>query len=163
MQPVLRIIAFAVFLVATCTYAWLRGGGPERVTAAALIVADLLSWLALSPVSTRFYHFETATFVIDAALFLTLFVTMLRANRDWPIAMCALSAVGVLGHLVKLVDMSLIRVVYQTMLQFWAWPMVLLLLVATRAHQRRLRMTGSDPSWRPRRDRGDDWRPPGRS
>jgi hypothetical protein len=108
----------------------------------------------MPPLSRRYYQFEVVTFIIDLALFAFLFCVMLKANRDWPIVMCVLAAVGVLGHIVKLIDVELIRVVYKTLMVFWGWLAVLVLLLATRAHQRRLRATGSDPSWRVRRGSG---------
>lgn len=145
-----RVAIFITLLLIAFVYAWWRGGGPERATATAFVIAYAMTWLAMPPLSKRYYQFDGATFVIDLTLFACLFLIMIRANRDWPIVMCALAAIGVLGHLAKLIDVELIRVVYKTLMVFWGWLALIILLLATHAHQRRLRRLGSDPSWRAR-------------
>ncbi|MGY4398785.1 uncharacterized membrane protein (DUF485 family) [Sphingomonas sp. UYAg733] len=143
-----RIALFLALLLAACGYAARRGGGPERLTAYAFLVAYILTIVVRSYKPERYLNIETGVFVVDALLFVTVLVIMLRANRVWPIWMSALLLMAVGGHIAKLLDPRVIRTAYQIMLSLWGWPAAILLIVATWLHQRRLTLLGVDASWK---------------
>ena len=57
-----------------------------------------------------------------------------------------MQGIEVLAHVVILLS-PWESVGYAIMIQFWAYPMQALLIIATWRHRRRLRLYGSDPAW----------------
>lgn len=141
--PVFLTLQFAV-----CLYAILRGGGPERVIAAALLatVPPSLMLRFLGPVT--FEGVEVGILAIDMALAVTFFIVAIMAHRFWPIWMFALHATGMLAHLARELQPEATPWAYGFLLMFWSFPMLAVLAIGTWRHQRRLRTTGADPSWR---------------
>jgi hypothetical protein len=70
----------------------------------------------------------------------------LRAERFWTLWIAALQIIGTAGHAVKFVDPEIIQRVYAFILAVWAYPVLLLLVIGTRRHQKRLSRFGSDES-----------------
>ncbi len=144
----LRTAIFLALLIAACSYAVKRGGGPERLTAYAFLAAYMLTIAVRSSQPERYFAIETGVFIVDVLLFFTVLAVMLTANRVWPIWMTVLMLMAVGGHIAKLLDPHVIRTAYQIMLSFWGWPAAVLLIVATWRHQRRVALNGADASWR---------------
>lgn len=140
---------FLIVLGLTCGYALWRGGGPERAASAMLLAAALATGYLYGASSTSFQHLELGVLIVDHLLLAGLLILMTRADRLWPIAMFAMHLVNVSGHWVRVGDPGLMSAVYAIILQGWAYPMQLLLAVATALHQRRIRKTGADNSWLP--------------
>lgn len=143
----LRIAVFLILLLCTCGYAIWRGGAPERIAASAMLTATIASAVFRSEVDGRFLDVEVGLFLVDAMLLAVLFTVMLRADRGWPILLCALHLCTVGAHGVKLVDPEMIRVTYVIMVTAWSWPMVIALGIGTWRHRRRLLVTGHDRDW----------------
>jgi len=143
----LRIAVFLILLLCTCGYAIWRGGAPERIAAGAMLAATIASAVFRSEVDGRFVDVEVGLFLVDALLLAVLFTIMLRADRGWPILLCALHLCTVGAHGVKLVDPEMIRVTYVIMVTAWSWPMVIALGIGTWRHRRRVLVTGYDRDW----------------
>jgi hypothetical protein len=143
----LNNLAYAVVLFGGCFYVGLRGGAPERIGAAILIVGSLLTYAALSSTATIYRSLEVGVFLVDVATLLGFVALALRADRLWPLCITALQLVGTAGHAVKLVDPQVIPYAYAFALRFWGYPMVIILLVGTWNHQKRLARNGVDRSW----------------
>lgn len=139
-----RFLLFEGLLLVSTLYALLRGGGPERIAALMTFVAWLLS-MALNS-HTSFVHFEGGVFLVDLALFAGLYLLSLFTTRYWPIWMSAMQGIAVLSHLIAVLS-PMDAPGYAIMVQFWAYPMEILLIVATRRHRRRLKRYGADPAW----------------
>lgn len=139
-----RFLLFEGLLVATTLYALLRGGAPERLVGLMMVVAWILS-MALNS-HTEFREFEVGLFLVDLAFFAALYLLSLFTTRFWPLWMCAMQGVDVLSHLIALLSPSE-SPGYAIMVQFWAYPMQILLIVATRRHRQRLSQAGVDPAW----------------
>jgi hypothetical protein len=139
-----RFLVFQALLVGSLLYALLRGGLPERIAALMMVLAFVLSE-ALSS-HTQFHHFETGVFLVDLAFFAALYLLSLRTTRYWPLWMCAMQGLEVLAHLIILVSPEE-SPAYAIMVQFWAYPMQTLLIVATWRHRRRVKLYGADPAW----------------
>ncbi len=140
---------FLIILGVTCGYALWRGGGPERVTSAMLLAAALATGYLYSASSTSFHRLELGVLVVDHLLLGGLLILIWRADRLWPIAMFSMHLVNVAGHWIRLEDPGMLGAIYAIILQSWAYPMQLLLAVATALHQRRIRKHGADNSWLP--------------
>lgn len=143
----LRVYLFAALLVLTSGYALWRGGAPERIVALALssaYVATVMSW---SPLPERFYGVELNVFATDCALFASLLLVALRADRAWPLLVAALQLDALGAHFVKLVAPDTIRVAYALLIAIWSWPIQMILAVATWRHSARVAASGGDRAW----------------
>ncbi len=135
-------------LFAACgLYVLLKGGAPEKVGAAILAVGSVLSVAAVSSPTGRFGAVEVGVFLVDVATLLAFLALALRAERYWPLCVTALQAIGTAGHAAKLLDPGVIRSAYAIVLSLWRYPMLLLIVVGTWNHQRRLAKFGVDKSW----------------
>lgn len=143
----LRIVIFLILLLGTCGYALWRGGAPERIAAGAMLAATVASAIFRSDIDGRFLDLEVGLFLVDATLLAVLLVIMLRADRGWPILICALHLCTVGAHGVKFIDSEMIRVTYVVMVTAWSWPMVIALGIGTWRHRRRLAINGYDLDW----------------
>lgn len=154
-------LVYLALLFGCWFYAEWRGGPPERIGAAILTVGSLLTFAALLSERAAVYRsLEVGVFLVDVATFLAFLVLALRADRLWPLCITALQIVGTAGHAVKLVDPQVLPYAYAFALRLWGYPMILLLVVGTWNHQKRLAKFGVDKSWSNFSDRWDR-RPPG--
>jgi len=71
------------------------------------------------------------------------------AYRFWPMLMAVSHTLPLLGHFSRAVDISMHPIAYLTMQVAASWLLPPLLILATWGHQRRLKHSGSDPSWQP--------------
>src|SRR3954462_1711496 len=143
----LPVPVFYGILLASCIYAAVKGGGPEKSVAAIYAISAILSSEFVSGRSVRFGSVETGVFIVDLAMLVALAVIAFRANRFWPLWVTALQAVDAAGHAVKLIDPTVIRPAYASILALWSYPMILILVIGTWAHRRRLARDGVDKSW----------------
>ncbi|MEA2998759.1 MAG: hypothetical protein QOK17_592 [Sphingomonadales bacterium] len=143
----LPVPVFYGILLASCIYAAVRGAGPEKSVAAIYAVSAILSTALVSGRPARFGSVETGVFVVDMAMLIALAAIAFRANRFWPLWVTALQAVDTAGHTVKLIDPTVIRPAYAAILALWSYPMMLILVIGTWNHQKRLRLYGVDRSW----------------
>lgn len=154
-------IVYLALLAGCCIYVALRGGAPERVGAAIVAAGSLLTFAALLARTAALYRsVEVGVFVVDVAALLAFFALALRAERLWPLCVTALHVIGTAGHAVKLVDPQILPSAYAFALRFWGYPMILVLIIGTWNHQKRLARNGVDKSWSTSSGRWDR-RPPG--
>ena len=142
-----RIIIFIALMLACCCYALARGGAPERIAGAALLCAGGATWLSYSDLVSRFTGVEIGTMVVDVLLLVVLVAVALRADRGWPILLAGLQLASVAAHLLKLVDLNMIRVTYAIAMAMWSYPMLIALALGTWRHRSRLRTHGADRAW----------------
>lgn len=139
----MRVALYYTLLLAVLAYAWLRGGSAERIGASIALAASLLTQAAYSPLGGRFDNVETAVLAVDVAV-LGCFVTLaLHSERYWPIWVSALQLIGVLAHIARLADPSMIRPGYAFILAVWSYPTLALIAAGTWRHHRRTTMRGS--------------------
>ena len=140
-------LVYLVLLILCCGYAFVRGAAPERIGAAIVAANAVLSLIAVSAPPVRFQGVEVGVFVVDVAAFIAFIALALLANRFWPIWVSALLGLGVAGHLAMLLHPQVIPWAYAVVLSIWSYPILLTIVMGTRAHRRRLTRTGADPSW----------------
>jgi hypothetical protein len=157
---VLHTLIYVALLIGCCAYVARRGGPPEWIGAAIIAVGSFLSVVALSGGARIYRSVEVGVFIVDVAALLAFLVLALRAQRLWPLWITALQLVGTAGHAMKLADPHLMPWGYAFALRFWVYPMLLLLVIGTWNHQRRVARFGADRSWSSSSDRWDR-RPPG--
>ncbi len=143
-------LVYLALLAACCVYVALRGAAPEKIGAAVIVVGSLLTFaalVALSTTATLYRSIEVGVFNVDLAALLAIVALALRAERLWPLCVAALQIIGTAAHAVKLVDPQILPSAYAFALRFWGYPMMLLLVLGTWNHQRRLLKYGVDKSW----------------
>ena len=138
---------FAVLLFLSSGYAIWRGGAPERIVGASMLVAYVATLFSHSDFAGRFTEVELGVLVIDAWLLMVLTYVTLKADRFLPIVVSGLHLATLGSHAVRMVDPSIISVTYAVLLSMWSYPMVVFLAVGTWRHQARLRTIGYDRDW----------------
>jgi hypothetical protein len=138
---------FYSLLAASCLYALLRGGPPERIGAGIFAISALLSTAAVSAHPIRYISIEVGVLAVDLAMLAALLALALRAERFWPLWVSALHIIGTAGHAVKAFDPEVLRLGYAFAMAFWSYPMLLLLVAGTWCHRKRLKRNGADISW----------------
>lgn len=133
----MRMLLFAACLLACCIYAAARGGTPERLGAFILLAGSLLSAALMSPAASRFSGLEAGVLAVDVLVLLAYVALALFTDRYWPLWTAALQLIGVLAHLAKLGDPDMLRNGYAFLLAFWSYPMLLTIVLGTRAHHKR--------------------------
>jgi hypothetical protein len=139
--------AYLTILLICWAYATLKGGAPEKIGASVIGFGSILSLVAAASPGARFGSVEVGVFLVDLAAFAVFLGLALRAERHWPLWVAALQAIGTAGHAAKLLDSQVIPIAYAFVLAFWVYPMLLLIVMGTWQHQKRLARFGVDKSW----------------
>jgi len=137
---------FLTLLLGCTAYAFVRGGAPERMGAAFLLLAVIASAVTLSLSRERYLRPEVATMWVDIALAAAFLVLALRAQRYWPIWAAAVHVDLVATHLVMF-SPDTQAWSYWAMHALWSYPAPLLVAAGTFRHRRRLEAFGEDPAW----------------
>lgn len=141
---------FLVFFVIVVMFATWRGGGPERGTAVAFVLALAGSAsVGFIEVPGEFRVVPIGLLLVDFLLLAGLCTIAVRANRWWPIPVAGCQLVAVLVHAGKLLQPAMIPNSYAFLITIWSWPMVALLASGTWAHRRRLAEGIFVPDWKP--------------
>ena len=132
-------IIFGPLLLAVCLYAWLRGGWDERIVAVTCLAGTVATMLAVSPLHRRYSGVEEGLLLVDLAVLAGFVTVALRSKRFWPLWVAGLQLTTFIGHVLKGVDQDLLPRAYGAALQFWSYPILVIVLVGTYRHHRRLR------------------------
>lgn len=139
---------FFIFLLISCVYALWKGGAPERIAATTLFAGAQLSLAVVHFHQRQFLHEEYGLLATDIFIAIVLSVLAFTSTRWWPLLLAGLQLDGVLVHLIHFVAPNTIPIAYLDATALWSYPMVLMLLVGTWRHQRRLKYRGEDGSWK---------------
>lgn len=138
---------FLATLLAACSYALARGGGPERAVAATMLAGVAVTRLTMTATPLRYRSPEWTMLAVDAAVLAAFTVIAIRADRRWPILVTALHGLSVGAHAAKAIEPTHMRTVYWLMTNLWIYPQLAVLVAGTVRHRRRVATTGADPSW----------------
>lgn len=131
---------FIPILFAVCLYALWRGGTDERIVAATCLAGTAATLLAISPLRERYSGVEEGLMLVDLAVLAGFVTVALRSNRFWPLWVAGLQLTTSIGHLLKGIDQDLLPRAYGAALQFWSYPILIILAVGTyRRHRRVIR------------------------
>ena len=134
---------FGPLLLAVCIYAWLRGGPDERVVAATCLAGTAATMLVISPLRQRYAGVEEGLLLVDLAVLAGFVTVALRSKRFWPLWIAGLQLTTSIGHMLKGVDQDLLPHAYGAALQFWSYPILLVLAVGTYRSHRRMQRAGA--------------------
>jgi len=145
-----RQLLFFGFLLATCLFAAVRGGRPEKIAAITLLVGAIFSVTLARPFDERFANVEVGIFVTDALTLIAFLWLSVRSTRFWPLWISAMLGAETAIHLLRVVSPGIVPVAYRDAQAIWSWIAQLMLFVGTVRHLRRLRHEGADPPWKAR-------------
>jgi hypothetical protein len=145
----IRVMIFLALLGLSSSYAILRGGGPERLAAATLLVGvGASATVGTIRMEGGFLAVPIRLLMIDLFVLAAFIVIAVRANRIWTIPFAACQLLTVMAHLMRLVSPKIIPLSYAFLTVIWSWPMIAVLAYGTWAHMRR-RLNGNIiPDWR---------------
>jgi hypothetical protein len=154
------IAAFMVLLFLASAYAQWRGGAPEKLAAACMVIAMIATfWAGLSSPSYRGVQWDML--LIDLGLFVALAVLAGVADRFWPIWLAAFQLVTVAAHGVSAYNPNILPVAYWWIVGKISYPMVAILAIGTRRHYRRMRYGLQEYAWTYQRHHAASLRAPG--
>jgi len=130
---------FLSMLFCICLYALWRGGRDERLVASLCLIGTLATLLAISPLSVRYKGVEHGLALVDLAVLAGFVTVALTSQRFWPLWVAGFQLTTTFGHGLKAIDSNLLPQAYGASLQFWAYPILIILAVGTWRRQRRLR------------------------
>jgi len=130
---------FVPLLLAVCFYAWWRGGTDERIIAATCLAGTAATLLTISPLQQRYSGVEEGLMLVDFAVLAGFVAVALRSRRFWPLWVAGLQLTTSVGHVLKSVDQDLLPRAYGAALQFWSYPILIIVAVGTFRTHRRMR------------------------
>jgi hypothetical protein len=130
---------FVPLLLAVCFYAWWRGGTDERIIAATCLAGTAATLLTISPLHQRYSGVEEGLMLVDFAVLAGFVAVALRSRRFWPLWVAGLQLTTSVGHVLKSVDQDLLPRAYGAALQFWSYPILIIVAVGTFRTHRRMR------------------------
>ncbi len=142
----MNVLLFFAILAVCCLYAFVRGGPPERWSAAALIAAVIVTPFVPPSGTIRFQTIEYGVMAVDASLLAAIVIIAIRAQRYWPMWMAAILLDTVATHLLMFTP-KLMPWSYAVMNAAWGYPLPIIIAVGTWRHQMRKRSYGDDPAW----------------
>ena len=137
---------FRILLICVVLYALIRGGRDERAVALMCVIGTIATILVISPLAHRFDNVETGVVAIDVLMFAGFVGVALFSYRFWPLWVAGLQLTTLIGHALKGMSTDLVPQVYGAALNFWSYPIVLILAVGTWRHWRRTRITSDAPT-----------------
>jgi hypothetical protein len=137
----------AIIFVTSTLFALIKGGAPERTTAAIFIFMMVSDPFVHEFTPERYNALDPGHLIIDLIGWIAICAIAMRANRLWPLCVAALQTISVMSHLVRMIDYSIHPAAYAIMQVASSYPLLLTLSVGTYMHQKRMSMNGSDPAW----------------
>ena len=144
----MRTTIFLVLLVLSIAYALKKGGAPERAAALVFVLMTISDPFVHALTPMQYTAIDPGHFGIDLAGWGALLVIALRARRFWPLWVSSFQTVSLVAHVVKFLDYTIHPVAYGAMQVAGSYPLLILLMIGTFNHQKRLAKNGNDPHWR---------------
>jgi hypothetical protein len=134
-----RIVLYRLLMYGICGYALYRGKLEARIVALVFLVANFATLTLRSHLATQYSSVEAAVFIIDVLAFIAFTCAAIISDRFWPLWVSGLQLTSSMGHLLKVVDESLVPLAYAAALRFWAYPILIILAIGTWRGQQRAR------------------------
>jgi hypothetical protein len=143
----LNFITYNLLLATCLIYALWRGGSPEKIGAAMMAIGSVTTVIVLRVAGVSITSVEYGVLIIDSVFLVALAALAVRADRYWPLWVTALQLLTVAAHVAKLIEPNMIFQAYIFLMVIWSYPQILLIVLGTWRHQRRLRAGGWDRAW----------------
>jgi hypothetical protein len=132
-----RQLVFLLLLLACTAFSLTRGGRPERVAGATMLIGCVLTWAVNSPLAVRYASVEVSIFMVDVVMLLIFAAVALISDRYWPIWVTALQLLVVLAHVARLADPDMLRSGYGFVMAVWSYPQLLAIAIGTWMNQQK--------------------------
>ena len=124
---------YLVTLLLACSYAYWSGGETEKQAAVIMVAGSVLTGL----MATGWRSVDLGVLVVDLAVLVALVVLMLRTDKYWLLWITAFHVIGVLTHVARLIDPAILPQAYAIGQGFWAYPMLVTLVLGVSENRRR--------------------------
>lgn len=124
------LLSFYILLIGLIPAAWRWGEQPERMGAAAFVVAAAASIVFRARGSASWSNIETGVLLIDVLLLGWLVWLAMRSGRRWATICASLQLITLLAHVAKALNPGLRRLGYALMEGVWSYAMLLVLASA---------------------------------
>jgi hypothetical protein len=129
-------LVYLASLLGVSGYALWRGGRPERFVAIIMLLGSFLSIPAAHMVATIWQSPEFGILAVDLVVLALLIFLLLLSDRFWPIWITAIQFVSVAIHFAVMVELTIVPRAYAMAQGFWAYPMLIVLMIGTLSHRR---------------------------
>lgn len=136
-----------IFLSLCAAYVFVKGGPPERLAIAIMIVGSFLTLVVEPQIPGRYRNVQMGVFAVDVICLFAFGAVALAVDRFWPLWITGIHLIGVATHTAKLVQPEVVPWVYGATQALWSYPMIILIVIGAVRHQKRLRRYGADSSW----------------
>jgi hypothetical protein len=139
---VLTTYFYALMLIVSVIFALRTGGTTEKASAWIALTASILSWM-VSPVvsiTNDWASIQPWLTIIDILTLIGFAAIALRSSRFWPLWAAAFQLVAVTTHFAIMVQPHVVPEAFKIALGFWAYPIIIMMVVASRQHAIRDRM-----------------------
>lgn len=122
-------ITYLLLMFSCCGFALWRGGRPERISAAIILIASFATPLVENAVP--YASPEYGILLVDSLALAGLLAVALSSNRYWPLFATAFHFLATIIHVLTIIDAQILPQAYANLQAFWAWPMLLALAFGT--------------------------------
>lgn len=140
------VLFYMIFLLSLFSAAFF-GGAPERVGAATLVLAFIAqaAWYSVTP--PQYADVDPASVLADFICLLGFGYLALNSNRIWPICIAGFQVISLASHFARLLESEVNPIVYSALKSTPTSVGIIILLLGTIFHRRRLERLGEDNSW----------------
>lgn len=124
-------LVYMTILLSSCVYA-IRFGSESEVTGAGIMLVGSFLTVVVDIMTPKHVHL-LGTLLVDLAVLAAFFRLALRSDKFWPLWTTAFQIIGVATHLAKLADPVIVPRAYSIAQGFWAYPMLVALVIGARA------------------------------
>lgn len=126
----MRVAIYLSLLVLATAVALWKGTKGEKWAVAVIFVGNVFTLLIVDYLASSFSSVSLVYFILDAIVAILLNFVAIKYPSWVTILVAAFQINGTLGHIVKFLAPHIIPYSYAFLLRFWAWPMVLVLLLS---------------------------------
>ena len=119
----------AIFMVAVCAFAFLKGDEPERVAAGAFVLAWFASLLAQD--DNNINQVQWGVFAIDLVMLLVLGALTWKSRRVWTVWAAACQLIVVTSHIMAMIDIRPAWAAFLTVINLAGYGVLVALAVGT--------------------------------
>lgn len=141
-----RLLIYRALMYGACGYALFRGRTDARIVGAVFLIGNFATLMLRSTSMAAYSTFELDVFLIDVACLIAFTYAAMISDRFWPLWVAGLQLTTSFGHILKAANSHLVALAYAASLQFWSYPILLILVVGVWRSQRRMRLGEPAPT-----------------
>ena len=119
----------AIFVVAICVFAFLKGNEPERIVAGAYVLGWFASMLMQN--NTDLYGVQWGVMAIDVAMLILLGAMVWKSRVSWPAWAAACQLLVVMSHFVSMSDLRPSMLNYIAVINLAGYGVLIALAIGT--------------------------------